>query len=112
MSTKKDKFSFIDKFYMELALDLARAREGHTGTNPSVGCIIVKNDKIVSEETKVMYEARTRQHQKDKSTPAARKKWTIDKVGSICTLNYKVGSISKFLHCDWFLSVKVSDWFS
>ena len=48
MSTKKDNFSFKDKFYMELALDLARAREGHTGTNPSVGCVIVKNDEIVS----------------------------------------------------------------
>ena len=48
MSTKKDKFSIKDKIYMELALDLARAREGHTGTNPSVGCIIVKNDKIIS----------------------------------------------------------------
>ncbi len=48
MSTKKDKFSFKDKFYMELALDLARARGGHTGTNPSVGCVIVKNDEIVS----------------------------------------------------------------
>ena len=33
---------------MELALDLAKAREGLTGTNPSVGCIIVKNDKIIS----------------------------------------------------------------
>jgi diaminohydroxyphosphoribosylaminopyrimidine deaminase/5-amino-6-(5-phosphoribosylamino)uracil reductase len=31
---------------MELALDLARSREGLTGTNPSVGCVIVKNDKI------------------------------------------------------------------
>jgi diaminohydroxyphosphoribosylaminopyrimidine deaminase/5-amino-6-(5-phosphoribosylamino)uracil reductase len=48
MSTKKDKFSIKDKIYMELALDLARAREGHTGTNPSVGCVIVKNDKIIS----------------------------------------------------------------
>tara|TARA_A100001011_G_scaffold382983_1_gene453618 strand:+ start:479 stop:1585 length:1107 start_codon:yes stop_codon:yes gene_type:complete len=48
MSTKKDKFSIQDKIYMELALDLARAREGHTGTNPSVGCVIVKNDKIIS----------------------------------------------------------------
>ena len=48
MSTKKDNFSFKDKFYMELALDLARARGGHTGTNPSVGCVIVKNDEIVS----------------------------------------------------------------
>jgi diaminohydroxyphosphoribosylaminopyrimidine deaminase / 5-amino-6-(5-phosphoribosylamino)uracil reductase len=48
MSTKKDKFSFKDQFYMEIALDLAIAREGHTGTNPSVGCVIVKNDKIIS----------------------------------------------------------------
>jgi len=48
MSTRKDKFSFKDNFYMELALDLARAREGHTGTNPSVGCVIVKNDEIIS----------------------------------------------------------------
>ena len=48
MSSKKDKFSSKDKLYMELALDLARAREGLTGTNPSVGCVIVKNDKIIS----------------------------------------------------------------
>ena len=33
---------------MELALDLAKARKGLTGTNPSVGCVIVKNDKIIS----------------------------------------------------------------
>ena len=48
MSTKKDKFSIKDQLYMDLALDLARAREGLTGTNPSVGCIIVKNDEIIS----------------------------------------------------------------
>ena len=48
MSSKKDKFSFKDKLYMEIALDLARAREGLTGINPSVGCVIVKNDKIIS----------------------------------------------------------------
>jgi diaminohydroxyphosphoribosylaminopyrimidine deaminase / 5-amino-6-(5-phosphoribosylamino)uracil reductase len=48
MSTKKDKFSFKDKLYMGLALDLAKAREGLTGSNPSVGCVIVKNDKIIS----------------------------------------------------------------
>ena len=48
MSTKKDKFSKKDKFYMDLALDLARSKEGLTGTNPSVGCVIVKNDKIIS----------------------------------------------------------------
>jgi diaminohydroxyphosphoribosylaminopyrimidine deaminase/5-amino-6-(5-phosphoribosylamino)uracil reductase len=33
---------------MDLALDLARSREGLTGTNPSVGCVIVKHDKIIS----------------------------------------------------------------
>ena len=33
---------------MELALDLAKARKGLTGPNPSVGCIIVKHDKIIS----------------------------------------------------------------
>jgi diaminohydroxyphosphoribosylaminopyrimidine deaminase / 5-amino-6-(5-phosphoribosylamino)uracil reductase len=48
MSTKKDKFSFKDEKFMELALDLAKAREGNTGSNPSVGCVIVKNDKIIS----------------------------------------------------------------
>lgn len=33
---------------MEIALHLARSREGLTGTNPSVGCVIVKNDNIIS----------------------------------------------------------------
>ena len=48
MSTKKDKFTSRDKFYMEIALDLAKSRHGLTGSNPSVGCVIVKNDKIIS----------------------------------------------------------------
>ena len=48
MSTKKDKFSSNDKSYMKLAINLARARKGLTGKNPSVGCLIVKNDKIIS----------------------------------------------------------------
>ena len=46
MSTKKDKFSSKDKNYMKLAINLAKARKGLTGENPSVGCVIVKNDKI------------------------------------------------------------------
>ena len=33
---------------MEIALDLAKARQGLTGPNPSVGCVIVKNDRIIS----------------------------------------------------------------
>ena len=48
MSTKKVKFTSKDKFYMEIALDLAKSRHGLTGSNPSVGCVIVKNDKIIS----------------------------------------------------------------
>ena len=48
MSTKKDKFSIKDKNYMKLAINLARARKGLTGDNPSVGCVIVKNDSIIS----------------------------------------------------------------
>ena len=37
-----------DKLFMEIALDLAKSRQGLTGTNPSVGCVIVKNDNIIS----------------------------------------------------------------
>ena len=48
MSTKKDKFSKKDKTFMELALNLAKARHGLTGPNPSVGCVIVKNNEILS----------------------------------------------------------------
>ncbi len=33
---------------MKLAINLARARKGLTGGNPSVGCLIVKNDRIIS----------------------------------------------------------------
>jgi len=48
MSTRKDKFSQKDKRYMRLALSLARTRHGLTGKNPSVGCVIVRNDEIIS----------------------------------------------------------------
>ena len=48
MSIRKDKFSKKDKIYMSLALTLARARHGLTGENPSVGCVIVNNDQIIS----------------------------------------------------------------
>ena len=48
MSSKKDNFTLKDKNYMKLALNLASARKGLTGENPSVGCLIVKNDKIIS----------------------------------------------------------------
>jgi diaminohydroxyphosphoribosylaminopyrimidine deaminase / 5-amino-6-(5-phosphoribosylamino)uracil reductase len=48
MSLKKDKYNNKDKLYMSLALKLARVRHGLTGQNPSVGCVIVKNDQIIS----------------------------------------------------------------
>ncbi len=48
MSSKNDRFSSKDKNFMKLALNLARARGGLTGENPSVGCLIVKNDQIIS----------------------------------------------------------------
>ena len=38
MSSKKDKL------YLNLALNLAKNMEGLTGTNPSVGSVLVKND--------------------------------------------------------------------
>ena len=48
MSTKKDKFNSNDTIFMRLALNLARSRRGLTGQNPSVGCVIVKENKIIS----------------------------------------------------------------
>jgi diaminohydroxyphosphoribosylaminopyrimidine deaminase/5-amino-6-(5-phosphoribosylamino)uracil reductase len=48
MSTKKDNFTKKDNNFMQLALRLAKARHGLTGNNPSVGCVIVKNDHIIS----------------------------------------------------------------
>ena len=43
MSSKKDNY------YLNLALNLAKDREGLTGSNPSVGAIIVKNGLIISQ---------------------------------------------------------------
>ena len=48
MSTKKNKISNQDKTFMKLALNLAKVRHGLTGPNPSVGCVVVKNNEIVS----------------------------------------------------------------
>ena len=42
MSSKKDKF------YLNLALNLAKNMEDLTGTNPSVGSVLVKNDEVIS----------------------------------------------------------------
>ncbi len=39
----------LDEFYMRRALDLAIKRKGLTHPNPTVGCVIVKDGKIVGE---------------------------------------------------------------
>ena len=48
MSSKKDKSNNLDKYFMGIAMNLAKERIGLTGLNPSVGCVIVKNNKIIS----------------------------------------------------------------
>tara|TARA_B100001027_G_C16237437_1_gene317661 strand:- start:204 stop:1295 length:1092 start_codon:yes stop_codon:yes gene_type:complete len=42
------KINKSHKKYMDLAISLAEERVGLTGTNPSVGCVIVKNNEIIS----------------------------------------------------------------
>ena len=44
MSSKKDKSIGLDKYFMSIAMNLAKQRNGLTGLNPSVGCLIVKNN--------------------------------------------------------------------
>ena len=48
MSTRKDKFSKQDSYFMKLAINLAKNQSGLTGANPSVGCVIVKDNEIIS----------------------------------------------------------------
>ena len=48
MSSKKDKSINSNNYFMAIAMNLAKERIGFTGLNPSVGCVIVKNNKILS----------------------------------------------------------------
>tara|TARA_Y100000590_G_scaffold357999_1_gene413142 strand:+ start:298 stop:1398 length:1101 start_codon:yes stop_codon:yes gene_type:complete len=48
MSSKKDSFNSSDKQYMKIAINLAKNQNGFTGLNPSVGCVVVKKNKIIS----------------------------------------------------------------
>ena len=48
MSTKRDKFTNKDHYFMNLAFNLARDRSGLTAENPPVGCVIVKNNEVIS----------------------------------------------------------------
>ncbi len=51
MSLKKDNFKSSDKKIMNFAINLAENNKYLTGINPSVGCVIVKNNKILSFAT-------------------------------------------------------------
>ena len=48
MSSKRNNSNLDDNFYMEQALGLAVNNHGLTGENPSVGCVLVKNNQIIS----------------------------------------------------------------
>ena len=48
MSSKRNNSNLDDNFYMEQALGLAVNNRGLTGENPSVGCVLVKNNQIIS----------------------------------------------------------------
>ena len=37
--------------YMRRALELARRGEGHVSPNPMVGCVVVKDGRVISEGT-------------------------------------------------------------
>ena len=51
MSLKKDNFKTLDKKIMNFAINIAENNKYFTGTNPSVGCVIVKKNKILSFAT-------------------------------------------------------------
>ena len=51
MSLKKGNYKASDKKIMNFAINLAENNKYFTGTNPSVGCVIVKNNKILSFAT-------------------------------------------------------------
>ena len=51
MSLKKDNYKTSDKKIMNFAINLAENKKYFTGTNPSVGCVIVKKNKILSFAT-------------------------------------------------------------
>ena len=51
MSLKKDNYKPLDKKIMNFAINLADNNKYLTGINPSVGCVIVKKNKILSFAT-------------------------------------------------------------
>ena len=48
MFSRRNSSSTNDNFFMEQALSLAEKNYGLTGENPSVGCVLIKNNQIIS----------------------------------------------------------------
>jgi diaminohydroxyphosphoribosylaminopyrimidine deaminase/5-amino-6-(5-phosphoribosylamino)uracil reductase len=48
MFPQKNKSKFIKSYFMNLAFNLASIHNNMTSTNPSVGCLVCKKDKILS----------------------------------------------------------------
>ena len=48
MTRKKSKFSRNHLNYIKLAFEQAKINLGSTGENPSVGCVVVKNEAVLS----------------------------------------------------------------
>jgi len=48
MSTAKNNINQKHKYFMKLAFNQASKVLGNTGKNPAVGCVIVKNNKLIS----------------------------------------------------------------
>ena len=48
MSTAKNNINKKHKYFMKLAYKQAGKVLGNTGENPAVGCVIVKNNKLIS----------------------------------------------------------------
>lgn len=57
-----------DEVWMRRAIDLARAEMGKTWPNPAVGCVIVKDDQVVSEAATA---PGGRPHAEEQAAPAA-----------------------------------------
>jgi len=48
MSTAKNNINQKHKYFMKLAYNQAGKVLGNTGENPAVGCVIVKNNVLIS----------------------------------------------------------------
>ena len=48
MAILKNKNQNLDNLYFNLAFEKAKINLGHTGLNPSVGCVVVKDNSVIS----------------------------------------------------------------